>query len=383
MEGERLSKNKFLIDRIASGFTISFNDDKERRRKQLFYLELILAFISTVMSIINIISQKNELLIATAGMAVFSFTNAFIFFYSKNNIILGTWIFVAKMFILFNYFIIFGGTEGFSTIWLLLTPACAPIVFGKKRGSIMSLLLLLELVVLFYTPLRGIVIQCEYYTNSFIARFPVLYICFFFIGYYLEYIREKTYCSMMELQKEIEYQSTHDQLTGLNNRVGLKKSVDEFIATHGKESKFGFLIIDVDDFKKINDRWGHMIGDNVLKEVAKRISGVENGEHIIACRWGGEEFAAFIDGRHCEDLYLIAEKIRTDVAQPIELNNEFMHITVSVGGACSDELSELEVESAYSKMLSIADERMYMAKQKGKNCSIYFEAADIKIYTHN
>lgn len=347
--------------KIKQAFLEIILDEERRSDRQLFYLELLLGIISTVMSAINIFTHKQGLLLSTGCMAVLSFANACIINKGSKNRRLARIIFSIKVFLLFSYFIIFGGTEGFSTIWLLLVPACGMFAFGRKNGVLLSAVFLVEMVILFNTPLRDTVLQCEY-TASFLLRFPVVYCCFFAVGYFLEYVRELTYGEMNRLQKEAKMQSLHDALTGLYNRLGFDRAFESAIQATSADRPISLLILDSDAFKAINDCYGHDIGDRVLKIIAERISEIIGGNGMAA-RWGGDEFAVLFFDAANDEWETLAEQIRASVSQPIQTDGFEICATISIGGACSDELSALTMQN----MIILADKRMYQSKAEGRN----------------
>lgn len=343
-------------------FQAFFLDNENTRQQQLVYLEMILGTIGAVMSVINIITHKDALLISTALMAVLSFANALFISKVKSGFFFAKIIFCLKMFALFSYFIIFGGTEGFSTIWLLLLPACGMFAFGRRIGTYLSAALFVELVAFFYTPLRDTVLQCEEYTPSFITRFPVVYCCFFAIGYFLEYVREITYKEMNRLRNEAKEQARHDALTGVYNRLGFDDKLSLHIKNAAEGIPFALLFIDVDKFKDINDSYGHKIGDKVLRVSVERITSILQTNGVV-CRWGGDEFAVIIDSHIYDEWQSIAESIRASLSQPVVADGLSIRMTISIGGVGSGELSEPTALS----LTAIADKRLYSAKINGRN----------------
>lgn len=348
------------IRRAKTVFTSFFLDNEKRNLKQLVFLDVILGLISSFMSVINIFTHKDFLLLATALMAVLSFLNAYIVSRREENLGLGIILFSLKMFGLFTYFIIFGGTEGFSTIWLLLVPAFGMFAFGRKVGTILSATLFVELAVFFYTPLKYSLLQCDY-TASFLMRFPVVYCCFLAIGYFLEYVREITHNEMNRLRHEAKEQARHDTLTGLFNRLGFNSELERY-EKEIKSNPFALLFIDTDNFKSINDRYGHSTGDDVLKAVAQRIFSIVDTKGIV-CRWGGDEFAVLLNGDSYDKWQEIAENLRVLLSEGIVTDSFSANITISIGGVGSTELACPTIQ----EMLEIADKRLYRAKSNGRN----------------
>ena len=160
----------------------------------------------------------------------------------------------------------------------------------------------------------------------------------------------------------LRYQATHDDLTGLWSRGAallLLKSELERGARSGKHT--GVLLIDLDHFKKVNDTYGHLSGDAVLRMAASRISMALRSYDIVG-RYGGEEFVAVLSQCSREELGDLAERIRQVVAEdPVTAEGFSIPITVSIGGAVSENHSD-----EYD-LLAISDAALYTAKRNGRN----------------
>ncbi len=147
-----------------------------------------------------------------------------------------------------------------------------------------------------------------------------------------------------------------DPLTGLENRRYLEFLESKLI----RQCKYDFyiLVIDLDNFKDINDTYGHLFGDKVLKEVARKIvSSVRSYDNVI--RFGGEEFVALVYRVTREQAKFIAERIRKEIERITFREHPELRITASVGiSPCKGNLM---------KSIEAADRAMYEAKKKGKN----------------
>jgi diguanylate cyclase (GGDEF)-like protein len=169
----------------------------------------------------------------------------------------------------------------------------------------------------------------------------------------------------MALKRRYEF-SIVDGLTGAMNR---KHFDDRLIGelAYAKRHKAGvtLMIIDVDHFKKINDRHGHQAGDTVLKRLATVIRSTLRVEDVFA-RYGGEEFAIIARGIDTQHAVLFAERIRMLVER-----TQFLHkttplqMTVSIGVASLADCRDASVD----QLISLADSRLYVAKASGRNCS--------------
>jgi len=157
--------------------------------------------------------------------------------------------------------------------------------------------------------------------------------------------------------------STIDELTQLYSRdvfvIILKKNVDESIRTL---TPLCLLLIDIDDFKQINDQYGHQIGDEVLHEIGRCINDIVR-EMDLAARYGGEEFAVILPNTDIEKAYIIGERIRKSVA---ELKFDKFSVTVSIGVGDTNNTTTHTPKALIKK----ADVALYKAKDKGKNRTI-------------
>ena len=179
-------------------------------------------------------------------------------------------------------------------------------------------------------------------------------------------IRRKRYTDFLRdnLDHSLELAVT-DQLTGLHNRRYMEGQLGALVkrATHGGDP-VSALMIDIDHFKKINDAFGHDIGDEVLREFAVRLA--SNVRAIdLPCRYGGEEFTVIMPGAQLADAQRVAERIRLHVAgSPFRVagGRELLTVTISVGVATT--AGETDTPDS---LLKRADEAVYEAKAAGRN----------------
>lgn len=159
------------------------------------------------------------------------------------------------------------------------------------------------------------------------------------------------------LRTQLERTVKTDYVTGLSSRNHLDQRISEHIKTGEKGS---LIFLDIDDFKQINDQYGHHIGDEVLKQVAKVIKN-HTRESDVAARWGGEELAVYLPDVSNEMSVSIAERIRTHVKR--ETNPR---VTVSIGVSAWEKSEKTSVSDLFIR----TDQALYEAKEKGKNCVI-------------
>lgn len=168
-------------------------------------------------------------------------------------------------------------------------------------------------------------------------------------------IRERT----VELQHMIEL----DPLTGLLNRRGIADRFEREIARHARNhSEIGILMLDLDNFKSINDSYGHAAGDLALCAASDILRTLKR-PYDYAGRWGGEEFLIILPECTREDLLTVAERIRVDIAKlMIEAGDTRFSFTVSIGAHHSRHLQTMDA------MLTQVDQALYTAKDDGRNC---------------
>jgi two-component system cell cycle response regulator len=179
-------------------------------------------------------------------------------------------------------------------------------------------------------------------------------------------IKRKRYTDFLRnnLDHSLELAVT-DQLTGLHNRRYMTGQLNALVARAVKGGDpVAALLIDIDHFKKINDNFGHDVGDEVLREFALRVA--SNVRAIdLPCRYGGEEFVVIMPDTPLEGAELVAERIRTHVAgSPFRVagGEELLTVTISIGVAAT--LGEGDTPAA---LLKRADEGVYEAKAAGRN----------------
>jgi len=167
----------------------------------------------------------------------------------------------------------------------------------------------------------------------------------------------------------LNYQSTHDALTNLPNRLYFERHVTEILQDNaGRKSRsMGVLFLDLDNFKMVNDTMGHKAGDELLKESATRLSQCLRSGDILA-RIGGDEFTILLhDIWAKDDAAIVAQRILKTIAQPFEIAGCKMVIGVSIGVSVYPD-NAVDVDG----LLRSADAAMYKAKELGRNNCQFF-----------
>jgi len=174
------------------------------------------------------------------------------------------------------------------------------------------------------------------------------------------------YYSMSE---ELKMLSMTDPLTGLFNRRYFRERLFEEVERVKRHSEcFSVFLIDIDDFKSFNDRFGHTYGDDVLKGVSRTIRDAVRSMDVVA-RYGGEEFAVILPHTNKKDSFIIAERIREDVEEYKRMVEPFKQWpTISLGVAeFPNDANDID------ELINKADSAMYHAKRTGKNRVVVYD----------
>lgn len=162
--------------------------------------------------------------------------------------------------------------------------------------------------------------------------------------------------------KKIEQQALHDFLTNLPNRRYLDRKLNEMLTKTDQSNKVALLFIDLNNFKQINDTFGHPSGDHVIKIIARRLE-VCIRENDFICRYGGDEFIIILENiQNREQVNQIILQIKNTLKRPIKLEKESVEITGSIGlSLYPDQGQDKET------LIKIADQKMYHEKRKENN----------------
>jgi diguanylate cyclase (GGDEF)-like protein/PAS domain S-box-containing protein len=164
-------------------------------------------------------------------------------------------------------------------------------------------------------------------------------------------------------EAKIEHLATHDALTGLPNRTLLDDRIAlSLVQARRVQRRLALLFLDLDNFKLINDTYGHGPGDGLLKEIAARLSGAMRDGDTVA-RQGGDEFVIMLwDLAEADDAAIVAQKVLDALARPFRIEGQEVHVTASIGVSVYPEDG-----NSSDLLLRHADAAMYLAKELGRN----------------
>ena len=260
------------------------------------------------------------------------------------------------------------GLKGGMPFYLMISIVCAALALRGKTRFVIFGLLLIEYSGLFaayhYIP--------EVFTEmgpeeafidqlcSMIISSCVLFTFSFIVSKQNSHDRHK----IEQLSQLYERQANTDDLTGLYNRRYFNNFLKLAILTLGDTGKLHVAMFDIDDFKYVNDKYGHPFGDTVLKNFALILAECVTTSGVTACRYGGEEFLLLIPKKNQKEALALVESVLEKTREKIRLDeNKF--VTVSAGFlTCTEEMT-------YDILLQEVDKKLYTAKKSGKNRVIY------------
>ncbi len=190
-------------------------------------------------------------------------------------------------------------------------------------------------------------------------------------GEFLYYvISERDITEERALSAQLTHQALHDPLTGLANRAVFEDRLHQAQARIVRQGGVGaVLLIDLDDFKGVNDTHGHVVGDQLLTTIAHRL---ENATRLsdTLCRFGGDEFLYLAEGLHsATEAEQLAVRLREEIAQPLQVAGTQLEVRASIGVVVWD-----GKETEYTQIIQNADSAMYEAKRRGKGNHVIFTA---------
>lgn len=326
-----------------------FHPSRHLRRAVLFWLSALLTSMAAIFSIINLVQGIEP--VKTWPLATFTLISLFVCYntyrHSAGSVITISYVFALISLVTYaNY--IYPLSYGLFS-WACLYPVLFYLILGRRKGTLATGIGFLTLLMtLSHKATQGNHLD----SANVIINFALTYSCIWLTSYILEVKRTTSEVSLGQL-------ASRDSLTGVYNRHALVHNFNQY---HNESAKLplSLLIIDLDFFKRVNDKYGHDVGDKVLVETATLLDGLCD-EHLVY-RIGGEEFCVALHNSESVHAKYKAEQIRQAIERYQFSGAESpIKITASIGVYQCHHFCNLE------SVLKAADKELYKAKQNGRN----------------
>jgi len=294
------------------------------------------------------------------------------FLFVKKNIEIAAYVSTTMLFIFLTFFSYVSKNHNFGLVWTLCYPLFVIPILGGRNGLIWIILFYSILIPMAYLGIGEW--DNGYWSKTAFLRFSMASLTIVYTAYFFESSSVAAYNTVLEVREKekqylskLENLSITDQLTGLYNR---RYFDDHFEIERQKVERYNsmlcLIMIDIDHFKTINDKFGHQHGDNVLKRFSLLLRKNIRTTDILS-RWGGEEFIILLPATSLENAVKLAEKMRKAIEQStfIDVGN----ITASFG------VSEVTTSSNSNReAIHQADKALYQAKNQGRNKVVLYKS---------
>lgn len=329
-------------------------DDPRYHQVSLIYSVLLIMLIY-----FGLIGLLNITLFDAANIAVFDFSGfllaAAIYFYVSRggNFNVAGWVVTATLIFVLLAFIHVAEGRNYSLLWVTILPPIAFFLLGSKAGSWVTGLVFVYCSWFLYQIL-GQGIPGNLSLGAFFNFAEVATAQIFLFRYYER--------SRREAYEQLQKTSVTDPLTGIFNRLHLDNTLKILlVASRRDRQPTSVLLLDVDHFKRINDEYGHIVGDKVLVAIANIMKEATRDGDLVG-RWGGEEFLIICPETDAEQAEQVANRIVKQLNSETLLGD--INVTVSIGIATA--FADEEEHNAET-LLQTADKNLYQAKADGRN----------------
>jgi diguanylate cyclase (GGDEF)-like protein len=345
-----------LPDKINSNNQIS---ESAQQSHVVSIFSLVGMSITGAMGLIGLYNN-NFVLAATLFFASSIYFLGYFTYKKFNNIGLSSSIVLYSLYVLMSFLTYTGGVDNTGPLWIFMIAPVSLFLHGLKRGLIDIAIFVIIISIIMFTPTD--IIAHPPYTTEFKLRLLYSFLTITFLSALYEYSRDKSYKHALELSDKYQHLANYDPLTQLSNRRQMLTILkrEQGRAIRNKEP-FSIIICDVDHFKKVNDQYGHNVGDNVLVELAKIFTDNLREQDLVA-RWGGEEFLFILPQTLPINANIVAEKIQTILRSHLIVHQGSpIKVTLSMG------IEQFDGNCSIDDVINSADKYLYQAKNLGRN----------------
>jgi len=259
-----------------------------------------------------------------------------------------------------------GGVHSSSVIWQIFVPVASFIMAGLWAGLRWGIVCFITVLSFYLLEAFGVTQFAGFSTTTLDRLIDIegAILAVSIAIWYSDSIKSRSLIELEETQAKLNYFATVDPLTNtFNRRYFLEQSERRIQRIYTDKGYASFLLFDIDHFKRFNDAYGHIIGDQILRGVAQTCVQSIRPDDILG-RFGGEEFVILLPDTTVGDASNIAERLRLLVQKtPIETDIGSVSITISIGVAVMEQANTISLD----QLLFRADEAMYRAKRAGRN----------------
>jgi len=357
-------------NRFTEGWRKRFSPTA-RMNIRLYYLICLLALFfsaSLLIVVLNAVSFQ-AFRIITIIFAVFISISALYHFFAIYRYYYALTVSLILTFIVFpSIFLCTAGIRG-GGLFLLIFGIFLLTIIVKKHLIFLVVVLFAEYIVIMFLSLSfpQIVFISEN-TTSLIAIVINFLLVSSIIFTFLRIIitgYNKEHRQLKLVNEKLNHEIITDDLTEIYNHRFITTELIRSVSNANVNSNIYLLMYDIDDFKAVNDEYGHTIGNDILYELAQTMI-AEVGKDGICARYGGEEFVVLLENKTYEEVFEIAERIRKKVESSIFITNTDKKVTVSCG------IAKYKMGDDAEEFFRSVDRRMYMAKHQGKNKTVFY-----------
>ena len=338
---------------------IALAEDTFRRAVGYALCIVVLGLTATAL-ILNWYEHNLDLMLVLGGVFL-GVVCTFVWLWADESAVYGpSYLMLGILALLGGYLLLNEGTPDGSLFWFLIFPPMVMLCLGLKRGGAAFAAFFSFLVLIMMSPLHvHLAIPME---SPVRMRFLVAMLGAFAFSWCMEFLRYQTQHALGRTMSRLEQDSLTDPLTGLGNRRDFYHYCQWILDTAtGRPPIFSLAIADIDHFKRINDTYGHEVGDKVLRHVTDVLAGhIRSSDRLY--RWGGEEFLVLMPRTGARDARLALERMRRTLEiSPYVKDKLSVPFTISIGlysGVMNPDLAS---------QIAKADQNLYVAKSTGRN----------------
>lgn len=326
---------------------------QHHQAKMIHVLLMVMTAYFAILSILNVFLFGNFDIAALDMVGMTGTVALLVYFQHTANLAVTSWAVVLILTAIMMMFIHITRGESYSIIWITILPPVSFFLLGRHAGTWVCAAVFTYVVTFFY--LQPPTTQPVGPRLRSVLNIAEVLLAHWFLFRFYERSRAAAYA-------ELERLSETDKLTGLFNRRYLDILLTREFDMHKRtEAPLSMILCDIDHFKRVNDKYGHLTGDSILQEIGSTLRTTMRGTDLCG-RWGGEEFLIICPDTSLEGAVVIIAKLQ-DVLNRQHFAND-IKVTLSFGVATSRDDKDAE------QQLRRADDALYEAKRRGRDCYV-------------